>query len=64
METSGQSLSRKGLTIDELMDEKSTFSKVLSSKEPFLFYNSKEQARKLDSYIRDGERSHKWEMMN
>ncbi len=45
----------KGLTIDELMDEKSTFSKVLSSKEPFLFYNSKEQARKLDSYIRDGE---------
>jgi hypothetical protein len=37
------------------MDEKSTFSKVLSSKEPFLFYNSKEQARKLDSYIRDGE---------
>lgn len=45
----------KGLTIDELMDEKSTFSKVLSSKKPFLFYNSKEQARKLDSYIRDGE---------
>lgn len=45
----------KGLTIDELLDEKSTFSKVLSSKEPLVFYNSKEQARKQDSYIRDGE---------
>lgn len=45
----------KGLTIDELLDEKSTFSKVLISKEPLLFYNSKEQARKQDSYIRDGE---------
>lgn len=45
----------KGLTIDELQNEKSTFSKVLSSKEPFLFYNNKEQARKQDSYIRDSE---------
>lgn len=45
----------KGLSIDELMDEKSTFSKVLKSKQPLLFYNSKEQARKMDSYITDEE---------
>lgn len=45
----------RGLGISELINEKSTFSKVLKSKEPFLFYNSKEQARKTDSYIRDGE---------
>lgn len=45
----------RGLSIDDLISEKSTFSKVLKSKEPFLFYNSKEQARKTDSYISDGE---------
>lgn len=45
----------KGLDINELTNEKSTFAKVLKSKEPFLFYNSKEQARKADSYISDGE---------
>ena len=45
----------KGLSIDELLDEKSTFSHVLHSKESLLFYNSKEQARKQDSYIRDDE---------
>lgn len=45
----------RGLGISELINEKSTFSKVLKSKEPFLFYNSKEQARKTDSYISDGE---------
>lgn len=45
----------KGLTIEELMSDKSTFSKVLKSKEPFIFYNSKEQARRLESYIMDEE---------
>ena len=45
----------RGLGIDELKDKKSTFSKVLSSKEPFVFYNSKEQARKADNYISDEE---------
>lgn len=43
----------QGLTIDELRDSKTTFSKALISKEPLLFYNSKEQARKHDSYISD-----------
>lgn len=47
----------RGLSINELLDEKSTFSQVLKSREPFLFYNSKEQARKMDSYISDGEDS-------
>lgn len=45
----------KGLSIDELQDDKSTFSNVLKAKNPFLFYNSKEQARKSDCYISDGE---------
>lgn len=45
----------KGLSIEELMDEKSTFSRVLKSKGPFLFFNSKEDARKTDYYISDGE---------
>lgn len=45
----------KGLNINELINTKSTFSKVLKSKESFLFYNSKEQARKTDSYVSDGE---------
>lgn len=45
----------RGLSINELTNGKSTFSKVLKSKESFLFYNSKEQARKTDSYISDGE---------
>lgn len=45
----------KGLDIKELLTENSTFSRVLKSKKAFLFYNSKEQARKIDSYISDGE---------
>lgn len=45
----------KGLSIDELMQGQSTFSKVLNSKEKFIFFNSKEQARKTDNYISDGE---------
>ncbi len=45
----------KGLGINELVDDKSTFSAVLVSREPFLFYNSKEQARRIDHYISDGE---------
>lgn len=45
----------KGLSIGTLLNEGSTFSKVLRSKEQFVFYNSKEQARKTDNYIRDGE---------
>lgn len=47
----------KGLSIEELQNEKTTFSKVLKDKEPFLFFNSKEQARKEESYIRDEEDS-------
>ena len=46
----------RGLDIKELLNNpQSTFSKVLSSKESLLFFNSKEQARKQDSYIRDSE---------
>lgn len=45
----------KGLTINELLDEKSTFSNVLNEKGAFVFYNSKEQARKQEKYIKDGE---------
>lgn len=45
----------KGLNIDELINGQTTFSKVLKSKEKFIFYNSKEQARKTDNYISDGD---------
>lgn len=45
----------KGLSIDELMDEKSTFSAILKSKETFIFFNSKEHARKSEHYIKDEE---------
>ena len=45
----------KGLSIEELLREKTTFKKVLSSKETFLFFNSKEQARRNECYIRDSE---------
>lgn len=45
----------KGLEISELLKEGTTFSKILSSKEPFLFYNSKEHARRIECYVRDAE---------
>lgn len=45
----------KGLSINELMDEKSTFSMTLKSKSAFEFFNSKEQARKSERYIKDEE---------
>lgn len=43
----------RGLCIEKLLDDKSTFSKCLSSKKPLVFWNSKEKARKNDSYIPD-----------
>ena len=46
----------RGLSIDDLLNNpQSTFSKILNSNESLLFFNSNEQARKQDSYIRDGE---------
>lgn len=44
----------KGMPLHELLgSENTTFSKLLNSKEPYLFYNSKQKARSENSYIPD-----------
>ncbi len=45
----------KGLSITDLLNGHSTFNKVLTIKENFLFYNSKEYARRCEAYISDSE---------
>ncbi|GAA1379924.1 hypothetical protein [Peribacillus frigoritolerans] len=45
----------KSISKKELLGNNSTFNKILKSKEDLLFCNSKEDARKQDSYVPDSE---------
>lgn len=49
------SLPEKGLSIEELLKEGTTFYRLLKTRKKFLFFNNKEEAKKTNNYIPDEE---------